>query len=256
MRTAVPLGRDQFDGWYAAVGVEKAFGDNGVIGLAASFSELKGNTGANDTARARLYQGTVYGAFDLGGVKLDGVGSAGTLTTRSRRSFAVGVTPYTLYGSDQELALSGELGLSKALGGDAFSIVPRASIRGAYISSGNLAEYGGDAALVIKRHAIRSAQGRLGATVKANNGGFKPYVTANFVHEFNDQPAFFLANLVGGTGSLAPFALGGSDQNWGEVGGGLTITTGNVDLSLSADTTLWRRDVKYQSYRAAVKFRF
>ncbi|RYM08400.1 autotransporter domain-containing protein [Sphingobium cupriresistens] len=256
MRTAIPLGRDQFDGWYAAAGVEKAFGDNGVIGLAASFSELKGDTGANDTARARLYQGTVYGAFDLGGVKLDGVGSAGTLTTRSRRSFAVGVTPYTLYGSDQELALSGELGLSKALGGDAFSIVPRASIRGAYISSGNLAEYGGDAALVIKRHAIRSAQGRLGATVKANTGGFKPYVTANFVHEFNDQPAFFLANLVGGTGSLAPFALGGSDRNWGEVGGGLTITTGNVDLSLSADTTLWRSDVKYQSYRAAVKFRF
>ncbi|WCP13169.1 hypothetical protein sphantq_01586 [Sphingobium sp. AntQ-1] len=256
MRTAVPLGRDQFDGWYAAAGVEKAFGDNGVIGLAASFSELKGDTGANDTARARLYQGTVYGAFDLGGVKLDGVGSAGTLTTRSRRSFAVGVTPYTLYGSDQELALSGELGLSKALGGDAFSIVPRASIRGAYISSGNLAEYGGDAALVIKRHAIRSAQGRLGATVKANTGGFKPYVTANFVHEFNDQPAYFLANLVGGTGSLAPFALGGSDRNWGEVGGGLTVTTGNVDLSLSADTTLWRSDVKYQSYRAAVKFRF
>ncbi|NML11007.1 autotransporter domain-containing protein [Sphingobium sp. AR-3-1] len=256
MRTAVPLGRDQFDGWYAAAGVEKAFGDNGVVGLAASFSELKGNTGANDTARARLYQGTVYGAFDLGGVKLDGVASAGTLATRSRRSFAVGVTPYTLNGSDQELALSGELGLSKALGSDTFSIVPRGSIRGAYISSGNLAEYGGDAALVIERRAIRSAQGRLGATVKANNGGFKPYVTANFVHEFNDQPGFFLANLVGGTGSLAPFALGGSDQNWGEVGGGLTITTGNVDLSLSADTTLWRKDVKYQSYRAAVKFRF
>lgn len=256
MRTAVPLGRDQFDGWYAAAGVEKAFGDNGVIGLAASFSELKGNTGANDWARARLYQGTVYGAFDLSGVKLDAVGSAGTLATRSRRAFAVGVTPYTLYGSDQELALSGELGLSKALGGDAFSIVPRASIRGAYISSGNLAEYGGDAALVIKRHAIRSAQGRLGATVKANTGGFKPYVTANFVHEFNDQPAYFLANLVGGTGSLAPFALGGSDRNWGEAGGGLTVTTGNVDLSLSADTTLWRKDVRYQSYRASVKFRF
>jgi hypothetical protein len=256
MRTAVPLGNDQFNGWYAALGVEKAFGDNGVVGLAASFSELKGDTGANDWARARLYQGTVYGAFDLGGLKLDAVGSAGTLATRSRRSFAVGVNPYTLYGSDQELALSGELGLSKALGSDTFSIVPRASIRGAYISSGNLAETGGDAALVIKRHAIRSAQGRLGATVKADTGSFKPYLTANFVHEFNDQPAFLLANLVGGTGSLAPFALGGSDKNWGEVGGGITLTTGTIDLTLSADTTVWRNDVKYQSYRAGVKFRF
>ena len=256
MRTAIPLGRDQFDGWYAAMGIEKAFGDAGVIGLAASFSELKGNTGANDWARARLYQGTVYGAFDLGGIKLDAVGSAGTLATRSRRAFTVGLVPYTLSGSDQELALSGELGISKALGGDAFSIVPRASIRGAYISSGNLAEYGGDAALVIKRHAIRSAQGRLGATVKANTGGFRPYVTANFVHEFNDQPGFFLANLVGGTGGPAPFALGGSDKNWGEVGGGLTLTTGSIDLTLSADTTAWRSDVKYQTYRAGFKFRF
>ncbi|RJG55971.1 autotransporter domain-containing protein [Sphingobium terrigena] len=256
MRSALPMGKDKFDGWYMAAGVEKAFGDNGVIGLAASFSELKGQTGVGDTGRARLYQGTVYGAFDLGGLKLDAVGSAGTLTTRSRRAFTVGVTPYTLFGSDQELALSGEIGLSKALGGDAFSIVPRAALRGAYISSGNLAENGGDAALVIQRHAIRSAQGRLGATVKANTGGIKPYVTANFVHEFNDQPAFFLANLVGGTGSAVPFALGGSDKNWGEVGGGLTVTTGNIDLSLSADTTAWRKDVQYQSYRAAIKFRF
>lgn len=152
--------------------------------------------------------------------------------------------------------MSGELGLSKSLGSDAFSIVPRASVRGAYISSGNMAEYGGDAALVIKRHAIRSAQSRVGATVKANAGGVKPYVTANYVHEFNDQPAFLLANFVGGTGSLAPFALGGSDKNWGEVGGGLTIGTGLVDLSLSADTTVWRKDVKYQSYRASVKIRF
>lgn len=256
MRSAVPLGRDQFDGWYMAAGVEKAFGDSGVIGLSASFSELKGNTGANDWGRARLYQGTVYGAFDLGGMKLDAVGSAGTLATRSRRSFAVGATPYTLYGSDQQLALSGEMGLSKAVGSDAFSIVPRAAIRGAYVSGGNLAEYGGDAALVIRRHAIRSAQGRLGATAKLNSGGFKPYVTANFVHEFNDQPAFLLANFVGGTSGLAPFALGGSDKNWGEVGAGLTLSTGLADISLSADTTAWRKDVKYQSYRASLKIRF
>ena len=256
MRSITPMGRDRFDGWYMALGVEKAFGDTGVIGLSASFSELKGNTAANDWGRARLYQGTVYGAFDLGGLKLDAVGSAGTLATRSRRAFAVGMTPYTLYGSDQELALSGEIGLSKALGGDAFSIVPRAAIRGAYISSGNLAEYGGDAALVIQRRAIQSAQGRLGATAKANRGGFKPYLTANYVHEFRDQPAFLQANLIGGTGPLAPFALGGQDKNWAEIGGGLTVTTGNVDISLSADTTAWRSDVEYQSYRASLKFRF
>ena len=56
--------------------------------------------------------------------------------------------------------------------------------------------------------------------------------------------------------TLAPFALGGQDKNWAEIGGGLTVTTGNVDISLSADTTAWRSDVEYQSYRASLKFRF
>ncbi|WP_333701677.1 autotransporter domain-containing protein [Sphingobium yanoikuyae] len=256
MRGAITTGRDKFDGWYGAAGIEKMIGDDAVIGLAASFSELKGNTGIGDTARARLYQATVYGNWDLGGVVLDGVGSAGTLTSKTKRAFAVGTTPYTLRGSDQQLALSGEIGIGAPLGGDAFTITPRASLRGAYISGGNLAEYGGDTALVIHRHAIQSAQGRLGATAKIDVGGFKPYLTANYVHEFRDQPAYFLANFVGGTGSLAPFALGGSDKNWGEVGGGLTLSTGNVDISLSADTTAWRGNLSYQSYRAALKFRF
>lgn len=256
MRGAITTGRDKFDGWYGAAGIEKMIGDDAVIGLAASFSELKGNTGIGDTARSRLYQATVYGNWDLGGVVLDGVGSAGTLTSKTKRAFAVGTTPYTLRGSDQQLALSGEIGIGAPLGGDAFTITPRASLRGAYISGGNLAEYGGDTALVIHRHAIQSAQGRLGATAKIDVGGFKPYLTANYVHEFRDQPAYFLANFVGGTGSLAPFALGGSDKNWGEVGGGLTLSTGNVDISLSADTTAWRGNLSYQSYRAAFKFRF
>lgn len=256
MRGAITTGRDKFDGWYGAAGIEKMIGDDAVIGLAASFSELKGNTGIGDTARARLYQATVYGNWDLGGVVLDGVGSAGTLTSKTKRAFAVGTTPYTLRGSDQQLALSGEIGIGAPLGGDAFTITPRASLRGAYISGGNLAEYGGDTALVIHRHAIQSAQGRLGATAKIDVGGFKPYLTANYVHEFRDQPAYFLANFVGGTGSLAPFALGGSDKNWGEVGGGLTLSTGNVDISLSADTTAWRGNLSYQSYRAALKFHF
>lgn len=256
MRASVPGGRNTFDGWYMAAGIEKMVSDAAVIGLSASYSELKGNTVVNDTGRARLYQATVYGKWDLGSVSLDGVGSAGTLTTRSKRAFAVGTTPYLLNGSDQQLALSGEVGIGMPLGGEAFTITPRAALRGAYISGGNLAEYGGDAALVIHRHAVQSAQGRLGATAKIDVGGFKPYLTANYVHEFREQPAYFLANFVGGTGPLAPFALGGSDRNWAELGGGLTVSTGNVDISISADSTAWRGDISYQSYRAAVKFHF
>jgi len=155
-----------------------------------------------------------------------------------------------------ELALSGELGISTKLGGDALSITPRASMRGAYISWSNVAESGGDAGLMIDRKSANSLQGRVGATIKSEMGGIKPFLTVNYAHEFEKQPAFFTANLVGGTGPNVPFTLGVTDKDWGEVGGGLTFTTGSVDISLSADTTLWRNDIKYQSYRASAKFRF
>ena len=45
----------------------------------------------------------------------------------------------------------------------------------------------------------------------------------------DESAAFLLANLVGGSGPLAPFALGGQDRNWGEIGGGLTIELGPTD---------------------------
>lgn len=256
MRTALPMGRDQFDGWYAALGVEKTVGDNAVIGLGLSYSEMDGKARTSDTGTAKLYQGTVYGVWNLGSVALDGIVSAGALDLRTVRGFSVGATAYTLVGRDQSLALSGELGISTKLGGDALSITPRASMRGAYISWSNVAESGGDAGLMIDRKSANSLQGRVGATIKSEMGGIKPFLTVNYAHEFEKQPAFFTANLVGGTGPNVPFALGVTDKDWGEVGGGLTFTTGSVDISLSADTTLWRKDIKYQSYRASAKFRF
>jgi len=250
------MGRDQFDGWYAALGVEKTVGDNAVIGLGLSYSEMDGKARTSDTGTAKLYQGTVYGVWNLGSVALDGIVSAGALDLRTVRGFSVGATAYTLVGRDQSLALSGELGISTKLGGDALSITPRASMRGAYISWSNVAETGGDAGLMIDRKSANSLQGRVGATIKSEMGGIKPFLTVNYAHEFEKQPAFFTANLVGGTGPNVPFALGVTDKDWGEVGGGLTFTTGSVDISLSADTTLWRKDIKYQSYRARAKFRF
>ncbi len=36
----------------------------------------------------------------------------------------------------------------------------------------------------------------------------------------------------------------------------MTITTGNIDLSIGADTTIGRKDVSNQSYRGSVTFRF
>jgi len=76
------------------------------------------------------------------------------------------------------------------------------------------------------------------------------------VHDFEDGPASFDANFVGGVGPGAVFALTGGDSDWGEIGAGLTIATSAVDLSISVDGTVGRDDVSSQSIRGAATFRF
>ena len=61
---------------------------------------------------------------------------------------------------------------------------------------------------------------------------------------------------MGGPGPNAIFGLAGTDKDWFEVGGGVTFTTGNIDLSIGADTTIGRKDVSNQSYRGSVTFHF
>ena len=56
---------------------------------------------------------------------------------------------------------------------------------------------------------------------------------------------------------VAPFALAGSDKNWAEVMGGLTVSLGtNLDFSVEADTTVFRSDFRNQSYRGRLTIRF
>jgi hypothetical protein len=84
----------------------------------------------------------------------------------------------------------------------------------------------------------------------------KPFLSAYYVHEFLNTPGAFGANFVGGVGPNALFALAGRDKDWGEVSGGLSVDTGQVTLSASAETTIGRDDVTYQSYRGSIKFHF
>ena len=99
-------------------------------------------------------------------------------------------------------------------------------------------------------------QGRAGFVVNGV-GKIRPTAAVNYVHEFNTQPTTLAARFVGGLSGVNPgFALAGFDKDWFEASAGLTLTTGNVDLSISADTTIGRDDVKNQAYRASVAFRF
>jgi uncharacterized protein YhjY with autotransporter beta-barrel domain len=103
---------------------------------------------------------------------------------------------------------------------------------------------------------VHSTQGRLGLTLGGGKSKVRPYLTGYYVHDFDNQPASFGANFVGGVGPAAQFALTGRDKNWWEASGGLAVDMKNVTLSVGVDTTIDRSDVKNQSYRGSITFRF
>ncbi|MDZ3830294.1 MAG: autotransporter domain-containing protein [Sphingopyxis sp.] len=260
MATAIPLGgRDQFDGFYIAGGIEKALDDANVLGFALSYTDVKGHSGVGgQSAKGKLFQGTLYGKTQLGGgIDLSTQVSAGAFDTRTMRIADVVGTPYTLTADDSALAFTGEISLGKDFDVGSIEIGPRAALRASHIGFSATSEKGGGPALRLDRKAFNSLQGRLGLALSGKPGGkVQPYLSADFVHEFDDEPAAFGANFVGGVGPNAIFGLAGSDRNWGEISGGISISTGNVDLSIGADTTIWRKDVSNQSYRGSVTFRF
>ncbi|HVR90539.1 MAG TPA: autotransporter domain-containing protein [Novosphingobium sp.] len=256
MRTAIPGGgRDQFDGYYIAGGIEVEMGSNGAIGFALSYSDIDGQTTlASQTASTKLYQGTLYSKANFGHAYVDGVLSAGLLSSRTARSATILATTYQLRSVDDALAVSGEVGLG-AMFGNGIEFGPRVALRGSSIGFSRTNETGGLPALTLDRQTMSSIEGRAGFVVKGR-GAVRPFGSASYVHEFQDRPTAFFANFVGGQGSNQSFALGGLDKDWFEVSGGLAIDTGPFELSVSADTTIDRDDVETQSYRGTIKFRF
>ncbi|QNQ10441.1 autotransporter domain-containing protein [Sphingomonas alpina] len=258
MPTAVPLGgRNQFDGYYLAAGLETELSEHAVAGFAFSYSKVDGDTAiAGQTARGALYQGTIYGKVEsVSGIVLDGVASAGLFATRTERTAAILATTYRLEAKDQSLALSAEIGLGKNFDLGQLKVGPRVSLRASRIGFDRVAETGGGPALVYDRENLDSLQARAGLTASAK-GTFRPYLSAYYVHDFANQPAAFGANFVGGVGPNALFAMTGEDNDWAEIGGGIAFGSDKAEFSVGADTTLSRSDVANQSYRASVKLRF
>lgn len=260
MASALPAGgRDQFDGFYLAGGIEKALGDNGVIGFSLSYTDVDGTIPVGgQTASGSLYQGTLYGKAGLGGgVELSTQISAGAFDSRTTRIADLVGTPFTLTGDDTSLIVTGEVSLAKNFDLGAVEFGPRVAARASHIGFSDIKENGGGPALLLDRSSFNSVQARAGLALSGKRGSsFQPHLSADYVHEFKDAPASFGATFVGGPGPNAIFGLAGTDKDWFEVGGGITLTTGNVDLSIGADTTIGRKDVSNQSYRGSVTFHF
>lgn len=257
MATAIPLGgRDQFNGYYVAGGIETEIGNNGALGLALSYTSADGTTAAAQTAKGELYQGTLYGKVKVSrGVVLDGQASIGIFYTNTRRNVSIVGSNFTLTGQNQSQALAGEFGVSTPLGVHSLSVAPRFALRASRLAFGGYSEDGGGPALRFERRNYESIQGLAGLVVSGGNK-IKPYLSAYYVHEFHDRAGVFGANFVGGVGPNAIFATNSQDLNWAEVAGGITYGTRKLSVSLGADTTIGRGDVSNQSYRASIKIGF
>ncbi|MEG3083356.1 autotransporter domain-containing protein [Sphingomonas sp. PB2P12] len=262
MPTAIPFGgRDDFDGYFIAGGLEKQAGEGTVIGLSVSYTDTDGTTGGiPQRAKGALYQGTVYGKLEsASGIILDTQFSAGAFVAKTDRTVGFVGTSYRLRSTDNALTLVGEVGLGKAFDLSMLKVGPRVSIRASHIGFGKSIETGGQdgsgPALYVDRDSFDSVQGRAGLFL-SGGASLKPYVAANYVHDFNSTPGVFGANFVGGIGPNALFALAGQDKNWGEVSAGLTLVGDRVDVSIGADTNVERKDVSNQTYKGSISIRF
>ena len=255
--TAVPYVGDEFDGYYFSGGLEKAFVGDGFAGIAVTYAHMKGKPGdPTRSVKGNLYQLSFYGANRFAsGLTLDAQLSAGAYDIDAARSIAVGPTTYDLSSNSTPFTMTGEIGLGKDLATNSnIEITPRVAVRYANIKFDRVAEQGGGPALQYKLDNYESLQGRAGVRI-AGKGKIQPYVTGTYVHDFDDKPDQFGANFVGGVGPNAFFALPGDDQDWAEVGAGIS-TTGPVSIGISAETTIERSDVSYQTYRASVSVKF
>ncbi len=260
MRQATPLGgRDRFDGFYIIGGIETDMGD-GMVGLSFGYTELNGTvTTGTQRASGGLYQGTLYARAELGGgISMDGQVNAGLFDVGTLRNVGFVGNNLRLATNTSAFALGGEVGAQRAFPIYGFKFSPRISVRSNFVDYGLAAETGGGPALRYSRADLSSVQGRAGFNFAGGAiGHVRPFLTANYVHEFDRQrPNIVFANFVGGTGPDARFLLASVDRNWFEVSGGVTYVRGNVEVSLAADSSVGRSDVDNQSYRGAIKFRF
>jgi outer membrane autotransporter protein len=255
--TVPQTGRDRFDGFYVAAGIEAKVDDTSMLGFGFSYTKIDGKPNAGQTARGELIQGTLYGRIGGSlGPSLDVQTSAGVYQSRTRRTGTFLGTAFDLRARDNALALSSEIGATYNAGSEALRFGPRVAVRTNRIDFTPTAETGTGPALATSKDSYRSIQARAGLQLDGNAQGLRPFASAYYVHDFQDRSNVFLAGFAGGTPLRTPFAVANQDRDWGEVSAGLSYRTGNATLSLSADTTFERSDVRNQAYRGGLKLSF
>ncbi|WP_294095419.1 autotransporter domain-containing protein [Sphingomonas sp.] len=258
MPSAIATGRDKFDGWYVAGGIETLIDDQSAIGFALSYNKMDSSGAvAAHLAKAELIQGTLYGKYEASsGLTLDAQVTAGLLDTLTQRTVNFVGTNYVLRADDSALAFSSEAGLSYKLDAGPVSVKPRVAWRTTFIDFSRTVETGGPVALQYNRQPVHSSELRGGLTIAGNGDGVKPFLNGTYVYDLSERPTLFTANFAGSTASPVLFSLSPADRDWAEVSGGLTVKTRSVNVSIAAETTIGRKDVESRTVRGSVSFRF
>ncbi|MEM1132278.1 MAG: autotransporter domain-containing protein [Pseudomonadota bacterium] len=258
MPAAITTRDDQFDGFFLAGGLEYLPDDNSVFGISLSYSDVDGTSQGAQQAQGQLLQGTIYGAYRTNsGITFDTQIGIGSYSAETLRTVTIGTNSFNLRSDDDSFAYTAEIGVSKDFTTKTILLRPRAALNFQSVSFTDLQETGGAPALDIDRDAFETLQGRIGVTATAKPGSsFRPWIRADYVHDFLDRDATFGANFVGGAGGLAPFAIASDDSNWVEGGIGLNYVTDYITIGLSAETTIGRSDFQNQAYSGTIRIRF
>ena len=252
--------KDDLSGWYVAAGIEKQINDRLSMGVSGNYSHGKGDVANGERATSDLFQLAAYGTYNMGNAFVAGTLSGGLIQTRTRRFYTLDTTTAKLRNEESAPIVAAELALGYDLKtGMGLKLTPTVSIRGSHLEFEGGTESGGVGSLTYAERNYNSAQARVGGSISFDSGNIRPHIDAAFVHDFVKHDGDIFAHFTGATGAgldNAEFGFVGRDQNWGEVGGGLTIVGPTIDLGVSADTVFKRQDLSYQTYRGSVTFHF
>ncbi|MFN3945760.1 MAG: autotransporter domain-containing protein [Allosphingosinicella sp.] len=248
---------------HVGMGLEMEMAPGLTVGSAFGYADGFSAAGAlQGRTEARTTQAAVYGSYQLGGgAYVAGLASAENSRTTMQRSASTGEIAFDLYGATatQRYTAMAEAGVNLTAA-PGLTVTPRAQLGYSSYHLGGFRENGGDLALHLDDLKLQRLDARMGARVagSASVAGWtvEPQLTADLVSTLsgaNDGMAVRFANAAGHTFYL-PIANG--DRMWGEVRGGLKMTSGRLSFGAGVESSIGRSDLRDDRAVADFTIRF
>ena len=245
------------DGYFIAGGLEYFPSDLSMIGVSGYYSDLEADVVLGQEADSRILALSLYGSAKTeDGFVVDGQLSLTDIDIDTTRTVAFLGGSQTLTSESSNSGFAAAVGISYDFEGPLGTISPGIELRYVDHSFDPVTETGGTLALQINREDVESLQGRIGLDYQNAGGPIRIDANIDFVHEYEDGPAFFTAQFAGGTGPAVPFLLANQSKDWGEAGLSVKYVTGAAAFGVGFDPTIGRDNADAQTYRATATFKF